>query len=362
MTPQQACRLRLSDLSRVDSILDSHNIQISLFNCLPHRCSVGFILREPEPSLRIIQLSQADGTVQLITQDVVPAISIAGVQATRCAEGIKDLLVLRGDGSLFLVTPGGSIEMVIDYALFGSSSAKDALCAGHVVPRRNGVRNPQDSTLLLPSKLANAVGPLVSVIFSDGAALRVTTDLSPRSLLVRSAFVVMSRLCSSALMFDIRRRYLDLFWERGGCDTHEEFQCLSNALLSALEFHPVEGYGSSDGWLQMARHSIHRRLINDQALRSLWLPQESQAMSPMVRQHPEIPQVLHSLHLLGEELKVDGLRRHELSTLAPLLIQLAYSVGTDWVEYWLRTCPDVVGDWRLSDYSACHIAVICNDS
>jgi len=322
---------------------------------LPHRCSIGFILRESEPALQIVRLSQADGGIRLITQPPTPAVSIASVQATRCAEGIKDLLALHGDGSLSLITPGGPIDIDIDYTLSTLPFSKDAPCAGHVMPRRDGVRT-QDSALRLPLRLVNAVGALVSVVFSNRVSLRVTADLSPRSALVRSAFVVMSHLCSSALMFDIRRRYLDLFWKRRGCSSHEEFQCFSNALLSALEFDLTEGDKSgaaTHGWLRMARHSVHQHLFNDQALRGLRLPQESQVISPMMRLHHEIPQVLHSLHLLGEEVKINGLRRHELSTLAPLLIQLAYSVGTDWVEYWLRICPDVVDDWRLSDYGAC---------
>jgi hypothetical protein len=341
-------------LNRLDSILDPHNIQISLFDCLPHRCSIGFIFRNFGPTLQIIQLNQADGTVQVTTQPAISAVSIAGVKATRSVEGIKDLLVLHADGSLSLVTPGGAMEMDIDYTLF--TSGKDAPCAGHIVPRRGGVRISQDGALPLPSKLTDAVGALVSVILSNGASLRVTADLSPRSTLVRSAFVVISHLCSSALIFEIRQRYLDLIWRSRGCDSHQEFQCFSEALLSVLKFDPTEAFHTSVatyGWSQMARHSVHRRLSNDQALHALRLPQESQAILPMMPQRREIAQVLHSLHLLGEEVKIDGLRRHELPILAPLLIQLAYPVGTDWVEYWLRTCPDVVDDWRLSDFSAC---------
>lgn len=321
---------------------------------MPHRCSVGFVLRTSESTLQIIQLNQAGEGVQVTTLPAIPATSIASVQATRSVEGIKDLLVLHTDGSLSLVIPGGDMEVDVDNVLF--ASGQNAPCAGRIVPRRGGVRVLQDGALPLPSKLVNAVGALVSVMFSNGVSLRVTTDLSPRSALVRSAFVTMSHLCSSTLIFETRQRYLNSIWRRKGCDSFEEFQCFSNALLSVLEFDPMEALTSSiatHGWSQMARHSVHRRLFNDQALRALRLPQDPQAISPMIHQHREIIQVLHSLHLLGEELKVDGLRRHELPILVPLLIQLAYPVGTDWVEYWLRTCPDVVDDWRLSDFSAC---------
>ena len=58
--------------------------------------------------------------------------------------------------------------------------------------------------------------------------------------------------------------------------------------------------------------------------------------------------ILHRLHLLGEEMKLNSYKRSDLNILAPLLVNIAILIGADWVDYWLRMVPDASDSWDLS--------------
>lgn len=260
-----------------------------------------------------------------------------------------DLLVLRANGTLFLLTPSGSIEVAIEDV---PGPMQDSQTFGQLVARDSTVGGAISDSSRLPIQLAQAQGAFVTVTFSDRRSLRVCTDLSPQSALVRSAFVVMAQLCSPSLCVNVRSRFLSLWRQRGSCGSdEEEFLCFSSAVIHLMDDHAAESDAENPltgPWQQMKSHPVYRRAGSDRALQRLTLHSTSRPGAGAPQNHPELPLLLHALHLLGEELKINGRKKQQLLILAPLLIRLGSSVGPDWVEYWLRTCPDAVSEWKLS--------------
>lgn len=337
------------------SLREPEKVQIQLFDTAADRSALAFITRGPGDSnkLQILDIYVTEQATRLIPRPLTGDKAIAAVCATRAHEGLRDLLILEASGSLVLLTPGGRINVEVDSTKCSPSrSEDDVLCAGVVVASCN----PSDLDGLIvhsPQELLTFTDPIdsfVTLTYSDGRVIRVSVDLSPQSRTVRSAFISLSHLCSTPLTFDVRQRFLSAWGASRHIGTDEdEFACFSEAVLGALDIdavHAVDEEG--DAWAQMSKHSIHKRLVNDSALRGLSLPDASQHTLMGFAVHAEMSRTLHALHLLAEELKVGGSRRRELSLLVPLLLRLGQCVGPDWVEYWLRNCPDMGDKWQLS--------------
>lgn len=252
-----------------------------------------------------------------------------------------------------VLTPGGRIPIEVDTTKFSSSSTiGDARCAGAVVASLDP--SELDGMVVRSTNkivaLQDSIDSFVTLLYADKQTIRVSVHLSPQSPTVRSSFVALSQLCSASLLFDIRRRFLSAWGVLRHLGTHdEEFGCFAEAVTRSLGIEvPLRVAHDDDAWAQMSKHPIHQQLLNDSALRGLRFPDTLSRRWPEFAVHAEMSRTLHALHLFAEELKVDGSRRHELTMLAPLLLRLGHCVGPDWVEYWLRNCPDVIDDWQLS--------------
>lgn len=305
-------------------------------------------------------------TTHLVRRPLSSCKSIASVCATRAHEELRDLLILENDGSLILLTPGGRIHVEVDSTKCSPSRPEgDIQCTGVLVA--SGDASNLDGLIIhsprVPVAFTDPIDSFVTLIYSDNRVVRVSTNLSPQSHTVRSAFIALSHLCSTRLLFEIRGGFLSSWGASRHIGTDEdEFACFTEAVTAALgvdAVHSAHEY-ESDAWSQMSKHSIHTRLLNDSALRGLRFPNVSQRTRMGFAVHAEMPQTLHALHLLAEELKVNGSRRCELTILVPLLLRLGHCVGPDWVEYWLRNCPDLGNDWQFSglcEFDYCHFRV-----
>lgn len=335
--------VEFQSLQRVDSIT------LGIFNVFDDKYSVGIALQKDGPVVHVLQIVNNEPVHSASSVSRIPGTSVAGVLATRCREGLMDLLVLRTNGTLFLLTPSGSIEVTIEDV---PSAIRVNQAFGQLVARASTVDVATGNFSRLPVQLTQAQGAFVTLTFSDGRSLRVCTDLSPQSSLVRSALVVMAQLCSPALFVNVRTRFMSLWAQRGSCGSdEEEFLCFSSAVIQLTDGSAAEGGVDNTlrgPWQQMKSHPMYRRTGSDRALQGLTLRSSSRLAAGVSQNHPELPVLLHALHLLGEELKIDGRKKQQLLILAPLLIRLGSSVGPDWVEHWLRTCPDAVSEWKLS--------------
>lgn len=288
-----------------------------------------------------------------------------------------DMLVLNTDGKLFVATPNGTMPVIVQPISSPSSSSapssspeeSGAQPFGRLVARLATVLAPTPK----PIRLAHAHGHFVSVIYADGSSMRVCTDMSPLSSLVRSCFQILAQLCSSPFVLGVRLAFLLGAKEIGGGEIGEEreFGAFAEALMDVLnrDAEPAPGMSlglslsdgppaPSDAWSKMLAHPVYARLSTDPALQSLPMPLPTfhppSSPSPRQRAHPDLMRATHALHLLGEELKMDCRRYGELGRLARLMIRLGGAVGQDWMEYWLRVCPDSAGEWKYSHICESH--------
>ncbi|KAF8305830.1 hypothetical protein DL93DRAFT_2172426 [Clavulina sp. PMI_390] len=275
----------------------------------------------------------------------------AEVLATRCIEGFTDLLVIRPDGSLVLLSHGGITEVFVSIPHTNSNL--------HGVMAQLAVRSP---FIPLPSydrsprvvSLKDPEGAFVTVVFEGGQEQRTCTDLSPRNPLVRSALHVLAQICPTQVFQELRARFLS---ERHVTQAGEdgEFECFSKAVIDFLSGTTHIGHttpAASGPWSRMKSHRIYQQKRSDRALRTIKISSRPSSSSPLpsspTLSHPFLTPITHALHLLGEELKLDSRKQEQLLMLVPLIVKLGYGVGPDWVEYWLRTCPDVCGiNWDL---------------
>ncbi len=312
--------------------------------------------------LHVIGLeSEDDDRLVARYQHAIPnVVSIAPVQSTRSGsgeDGIKDLLCLRNDGSLFLVCPGGTMDVVLRHEVL---SENDHISILHEPPSLYGAVNASGKWI----KLGDAVRSAVTLQRSDGSSVRLSTDLTPQHELVRNCFQTLSHICSAPRLHTIRKEYLSNWSKIGSCGTkREEFACFANALMRNLTQSPRSEEPRSaaevsiqneyaDPWSGLASHSLWSELADDPALLSLHFPSISPLNVSRSKLGPlsynEGAAILHGLHLLGEEMKLDSYKRSDLNILAPLLVNIAILVGADWADYWLRMVPDASDSWDLS--------------
>lgn len=388
-----------------------------MFNILPESCSVGIILQQTStPTLSILSIacstsshsdhprSNTEWRVELKHQ--FPGVaSIGEVLATRAVEGIHDLLGVRQDGSMFLLLPGGEMNVEIEKGqrLNGNGNGTSGeqrngrgrledggdMSVSHWLAPVLHESRPHSSTsqftTFSPSRIIDVAGSSLTLVSSPASpsssklnSIRISANFSPSSPLVRSSFLILSHLISTTLLHSLRTRFLRTWYtlyNLGGTEA-EQWECFERAVLGATSGDPPSpGHWAivpplRSNWLKMGGHWTSENRRDDPALRYLRHPPSSSAslnpgfgssaggagggmgkMAP--RQHPELEQLLHALHLLAEEVKMDGARREsgELRLIAGLLVKLGVGVGEDWVEYWLRACPELGTGWEIESSS-----------
>ncbi|KAF8335694.1 uncharacterized protein EI90DRAFT_2969281 [Cantharellus anzutake] len=346
--------LRVTD----DIISNPATVQVVQFDARLTQSTVGIALQSRTSSVLHVVRVEPGGDDRLTAryQQAIPnVISIAPVQSTRSGaekDGIKDLLCLRNDGSLFLLCPGGTIEVALRHDALSKS---DRLS----ISQSPSPSNHAASTSQVPVKLLNAVRSGVSLQYSDGSLIRLNTDLTPQHELIQRCFQALSHVCSASRLLSIRKEYLVNWLRTGSCGSiREEFACFSRAVMRNLgrfqknEFAAMDPSHDTDAWSKLAFHHVHSYLRNDPALLHLHLPFAASAKSPDHRSdslsYNECGAILHGLHLLAEEFKLDSYHKADLDILVPLLVDIAKFVGADWADYWIRLVPDASDSWDLS--------------
>ena len=355
--------------------LDPTSIQVAQFDTRLTQSLVGIALRSQTSSeLHVVRLEPEDGDrVVARHQYAIPnVVSIAPVQSTRSGsgeDGIKDLLCLRDDGSLFLVCPGGTIDVVLRHE---ASSKNVHLSIPHEPSSLYGAMGASGR----PFKLGDAVRSAVTLQYCDGPSVRLSTDLTPQHELVHKCFQTLSHVCSAPQLLVIRKEYLRNWSKIGSCGTKtEEFACFADAVMRNLARSPrSEGprfaaedsiqNENSDAWAILVSHPLWSQLPDDPALLYLHFPSACPSTVSESKLDPfsynESGAILHGLHLFGEEMKLDNYKRSDLDILAPLLVDMAHIVGADWADYWLRMVPDASDSWDLSPSSEC--LIVCANS
>lgn len=254
----------------------------------------------------------------------MPALSISPIRATR--DNVADLLVLKLDGSLSLLTHG-----VLELPLSPTPPNDPAR-------RIIALTHPIYSSVVLER--------------ANGSLLRLSLDLIARDHLVSDCLVAVSFALPANTFFVLHRKFL----ERWSAKKYSfilgvEFEAFQSSLLSVLglEEDPSEvSQDEPDAWAKLAATETFEKFIEDPVLRKLQLPKRANAShwkKPVKKPHDFIGPVLHALHLVAEEKRVFLPTIEGIPRLAPLICRLAMIVRPEWADYWKRHCPDAIPVW-----------------
>ncbi|KAI0633465.1 hypothetical protein C8Q77DRAFT_789189 [Trametes polyzona] len=276
---------------------------------------------------------EPSGVLRVRPKSHIPASAISPIIATR--DGIADLLILRPNGSVSLLTHG-TCELSLDVKLPDAPEA-DSVHPPRVVGFSHALRNA------------------VSLVLADGSSVRVSLDLTLQDLLVKDILYMLALTLPADMFFALHRSLL-LKWSASGysCVGDAELQAFEEALWEVLDLERGDALGTTpdnDGaaWHKLAATESIARFREDPALRGLQLPGSSTNAAPLRRpmRKPAVHHaaVLHALHHVAEDRRLSVSTFADVPRLAPLICRLALVVRPEWADYWKRLCPSALPFW-----------------
>ncbi|KAI0743730.1 hypothetical protein C8Q80DRAFT_1272379 [Daedaleopsis nitida] len=291
------------------------------------RSLLGICLRVTQ-TLLVYAIERRDDhtfSAQPVTQ--VPALAISTIRATR--DLVADLLVLKPDGTLSLLTHGTcEIPLVFESDELPNSSPVVALA------------HPAYSS--------------VSLHLADGSILRISLDLVARDHLVSDCLVMLSVFLPPEVFFALHRTFLSRWSaQKYSFILGVEFQVLESSLLHILGLEDggaaVDSTADLDVWTQLATVESMAKFREDPVLKKLRFPKarshDEHWTRPVVKRGRYIGAVLHALHLVAEEKRVFLPSIEGLPRITPLICRLALVVRPEWADYWKRYCPNAMPFW-----------------
>lgn len=284
-----------------------------------------------------------DQTMALSIEMELEAISIASIRATR--DHVRDLLVLKPDGTLSVLTHGlyelplqlaprdtgrDASAMDVDEACQPAASADTII----------GIKDVIDSS--------------VTVTYSDDSSIRLTIDLMPRDTLARQCLRMMAVTLPKDSCFALHSCFLRKWSRRSFSNLDNvEFDSFASALCETFELDDPAATtadvqaGNSTPWHALSASTSFTRFREDPVLKKLILPPTSSAplSRPMRKPHPLLPAILAALQNVAEDLRLMVSNYHALMRLIPVICKIAAIIRPEWVDFWKRLCPDAVEVW-----------------
>ncbi|KAI0829732.1 hypothetical protein BC628DRAFT_1408561 [Trametes gibbosa] len=317
---------------------DCDNITVAVFDQRwtgnGHRSLLGICLRDTETLLLYNIIWERLGVLRVHLESRMEARAISSVTATR--EKVADLLLLKPDGSLSLLTHGTrELPLVLQLpAILANDEPRQEL-------RIYGFSHA----------LANAV----SLTLSNGSALRVSLDLTMQDSLVKDILYMLALTIPPEPFFALHHSLLAR-WSQTAYSTAEgiELELFQEALWEILALEPGDNLGhcvkeGSAAWRRLCTNESIARFREDPALRKLRLPGSSTCDAPFriptrkpMAHHAA---VLHALHHVAEDRRLSVSSFSDVPRIAPLICRLALVVRPEWADYWKRLCPNAMPIW-----------------
>ncbi|KAI0644745.1 hypothetical protein C8Q79DRAFT_913177 [Trametes meyenii] len=295
------------------------------------RSLLGICLRATETLLLYELVWEHPGTLRTYRLPPQAALAVSSIHATR--DVVADLLVLRPNGTLTLLTHGTyELPLRLDF------------------PAPPGGDGPvQDRRIVGFSHLLRSA---VSLALSDGSAVRISLDLSPRDALVRDLLYMLALTIPREPFFVLHQSFLQRWSAKGySCMEGVEFQIFEDALWETLGLEAGEQFGGEESlpWQKLATNESIARFREDPTLRNLKLPGSSTCNTPFRRPvaRPSVHHaaVLHALHHVAEDRRLSVSTFVDVPRLAPIICRLALVVRPEWADYWKRLCPTAMPIW-----------------
>jgi anaphase-promoting complex subunit 1 len=294
-----------------------------------------------------ISRSSLVATVDNVTY---PALAILNVQALRRES--KDLLVLRQDHSLFLMS---------GFEYYGVAVARDPSNPAsplHLVWAGDGFREGDEDVqgVLKVDVLHQSVGSQVTLV-SASEIYSVLFNLAPSNLLTSNILDVLRYAMPPDKWNLVRRQQLRLWMSEGlPKGVAEELDCLWTALFEFLGFENPSFLSGEDIPLKHPFNGLihtgsHSRFMDDVTLADLAVPERQPCAAPSSNPalSPLAAPVLYALHALGQSFKMDVMRSNELPLLLRAVLRLSSRIAPSWSDYWSRICPDLEDAWTRID-------------
>lgn len=211
-------------------------------------------------------------------------------------------------------------------------------------------------------ELLDPVGPRCTIVFEDGARLRVSADLRITHDLPRQCSEVISYALSGEALFPFKRDLLVQINHLSAVQQGSEsavWTIFHNSVMRMLGFTTKPMYRKPFeallGEAERGCDPITRRLasaIRQRRPHSDEAPHTEQPhpMSGLESHKLDAASVLLALHLVAQDCRLSATRQSGLSKLAHLLKEIAGRIGRlDWQDYWMRLMPEVCATTDKSD-------------
>lgn len=304
-------------------------------------------------NLLIYEISKQNDAYVAKPASRLSAFCVTPIRGTRGV--IQDLLVVKHDGSLVVLTYGLK-EIPLD--LVRPRKEGDTLVMEvDGVPQPPGRYVPAGKTILSAS---SGIDSQVNLMFHDRSQVRATIDLSPKDQLTRHTLLMLALMLPMDEFFALHHRFL-VNWSHKGLDQTESvsFQVLVGALYEvfglAKEDRPPAppARDGSDAWHKIALTGSARRFREDPIMKKLQVPtplgtgqrRDVQSLLTQPRPSPFLAPILLGLHHAAEDLRFMTFRYKDLLKIVPVICKIASIIRPEWADYWKRLCPDALAQW-----------------
>lgn len=287
----------------------------------------------PTTFLFVIATNIPDDAVTVTPRSSIPARYTVPLIATR--PDVKDLLVLKTDNSLALLSTGN--EIPLQPVTLRTEATSNA--AMHL-------DNPPNAFI---RSLAHRNG-IVTIDFLDGNSSYTSCLMIPRDPLTLEVLQIVALSLAEAVFAAVHVTFLSL-WSDQSFRTSDgiEFECFTRALFYVCGMEQLDRLTPNEPFNVLLTSPSHKRFATDVAFRmsGLELPRATQPLlstpgtydtsSPQLQ--IIVAPVLYALHTLGENLRLRVDRYRDLRDLAGVICRLAMLVRPEWADYWRRLSP-----------------------
>ncbi|KAL6308208.1 hypothetical protein BKA93DRAFT_725930 [Sparassis latifolia] len=292
-----------------------------------------------------------DHTLTASPHTRLSACSVAAIRATR--DTVRDLLVLRRDGGLAVLTHG-LYEVPLQFTLPERDGGMDM----DIDPPPNSNFKPQVPSDGGVIAIEDALDSSITVVFSNSSRFRVTINMMPHDPTARQCLLMLAMILPADTSFALHSRFLSKWSQQNFSIVEDvEFGAFTAALYEVLQLErpdpvprPSIDPNISRPWPALAGSTSYSRFGEDPALQSLQLPPPSLRTAYVCKQpdkptHPLLAPVLNALHYVAEDMRCLVYKHPALLKLVPVICRIAMVVRPEWADFWKRLCPEAIDVW-----------------
>jgi len=285
--------------------------------------------------LRTIAVCKHDeGYMKVELLQDMQAISVAPIRSTRPT--VKDLLLVRPDGSLGVLTHGIR-QITIRPGVESARRTPSEMEVG---------ASSWSTTSLKVARVEERTESCATFVMDNGEKMYGSLVFSSPDILVHRCFEVLAMALPSELAFAIRLEFLHL-WHEQGLFTIEDtvLVCFRRALFKILHINDPEPEPTVLGWDNLSQSPLFDNLSEDVSLLGLARPPSVRKHAPadfhIIKPHPLAGAALNALHHLTEDMRINLEQQILVLRIVPIVCAMALVIRPEWVDYWKRLCPDI---------------------